>query len=153
VTYSKTEDGVKDVMGLDVVLDSVEPLGVMVSDANKLLPTFEVKSPQEFAVTPVIRECVKEGVEVGNFLVEVGEDSKQAKLFVDDGELVVGEDSFFEGKDLFPVHVVVGVPTCVKVRQDLVLDVSKSGSIDTTKQDLIKIKSRSSGESCATSPH
>jgi hypothetical protein len=41
----------------------------------------------------------------------------------------------------------------VKVRQDLVLDVSKSGSIGTTKQDLIKIKSRSSSESCATSPH
>jgi hypothetical protein len=35
----------------------------------------------------------------------------------------------------------------VKVRQDLVLDVSKSGSIGRTKQDLIKIKSRSSGES------
>jgi hypothetical protein len=35
----------------------------------------------------------------------------------------------------------------VKVRQDLVLDVSKSGSIGVTKQDLIKIKSRSSGES------
>jgi hypothetical protein len=37
----------------------------------------------------------------------------------------------------------------VKVRQDLVLDVSKSGSISATKQDLIKIKSRSSGESCS----
>jgi hypothetical protein len=107
VIYSKTEDGVKDVMGLDVVLDSVEPLGIMVSDANKLLPTFKVESPQEFAVAPVICECVKEGVEVGNLLVEVGENSKQAKLFVDDGELVVGKDSFFEGKDLFPVHAVV----------------------------------------------
>jgi hypothetical protein len=107
VTYSKTEDGVKDVMGLDVVLDSVEPLGIMVSDANKLFPTFKVESPQEFAVTPVICECVKEGVKVGNLLVEVGENSKQAKLFVDDGELVVGKDLFFEGKDLFPVHAVV----------------------------------------------
>jgi hypothetical protein len=94
-------------MGLDVVLDSVEPLGVVMSDANKLFPTFKVESPQEFAIAPVIRECIKEGVEVGNFLVEMGEDSKQAKLFVDDGELVVGKDSFFEGKDLFPVHAVV----------------------------------------------
>jgi hypothetical protein len=41
----------------------------------------------------------------------------------------------------------------VKVRQDLVLDVSKSGSIGATKQDLIKIKSRSSGELCSTSPY
>jgi hypothetical protein len=40
VTYSKVEDGVKDVMGLDVMLDSVEPLGVVVSNANELLPTF-----------------------------------------------------------------------------------------------------------------
>jgi hypothetical protein len=69
---------------------------------------------------------------VGDFLVEVGKDSKQTKLFVDDGELVVSKDSFFEGKDLFPVHLMVGVPTCVKVRQDLVLDVSKSGSIKIT---------------------
>ena len=90
---------------------------------------------------------------MSNFLVEMGEDGKQAKLFVDDSKLVVGEDSFFEGKDLFPVHAVVAVPTCVKVRQDLVLDVSKSGSIGTTKQDLIKNKSRSSGESCSTSSH
>jgi hypothetical protein len=90
---------------------------------------------------------------VSDFLVKMGEDGKQAKLFVDDSELVVGKDSFFEGKDLFPVHAVVGVPTCVKVRQDLVLDVSKSSSIGATQQDLIKIKSRSSGESCSTSPH
>jgi hypothetical protein len=41
-------------MGLDIVLDSVEPLGVMVSDLNKLLPAFKVKLPQEFAVAPVI---------------------------------------------------------------------------------------------------
>jgi hypothetical protein len=65
---------------------------------------------------------------VGNFLVEVSEECKEIKLFVNGGELVVGKDSFFEGKDLFPVHLVVVVPTCVKVRLDLVLDVSKSGS-------------------------
>jgi hypothetical protein len=64
---------------------------------------------------------------VGDFLVKVGEDGKEAKLFVDDGELVVSENSFFKGKDFFPVHVLE-VPTCVKVQQDLVLDVSKSGS-------------------------
>jgi hypothetical protein len=51
---SKTEDGVEDVMGLDIVLDSVEPLGIMVSDLDKLLPTFKVESPQEFAVAPVV---------------------------------------------------------------------------------------------------
>jgi hypothetical protein len=62
-------------------------------------------------------------------LVEMGEDGKKAKLFVDDSKLVVGKDSFFKGEDLFPIHVTVEVPTCVKVRQDLVLDVSKSGSI------------------------
>jgi hypothetical protein len=90
---------------------------------------------------------------MGDFLIEMGEDGKQAKLFVNDGKLVVGKDSFFEGKDLFPVHLMVEVPTCVKVRQDLVLDVSKSSSIGATKQDLIKIKSRSSGEPCPTSPH
>jgi hypothetical protein len=44
---------------------------------------------------------------VGNFLVELGEDGKEAKLFVDDSELVVGKDSFFEGKDFFPIHVSV----------------------------------------------
>jgi hypothetical protein len=65
---------------------------------------------------------------VGDFLVKVGEDGKKTKLFVDDSELVVGKDSFFKGEDLFPIHVTVEVPTCVKVRQDLVLDVSKSGS-------------------------
>jgi hypothetical protein len=65
---------------------------------------------------------------VGDFFVEVGEDGKETKLFVDDSELVIGKDSFFKGEDLFPVHMLVAVPTCVKVRQDLVLDVSKSGS-------------------------
>ena len=49
-----TEDGVEDMMSLDVMLNSVEPLGVMVSDLDEFLPTFEVKSPQEFAVTPVV---------------------------------------------------------------------------------------------------
>jgi hypothetical protein len=49
-----TEDRAKDVMGLDVVLDSVEPLSVVVSNLNKLLPTFEMESPQEFAIAPVI---------------------------------------------------------------------------------------------------
>jgi hypothetical protein len=48
------EDGIEDMMSLDVVLNSVEPLGVMVSDPDKFLPTFKVKSPQEFAVTPVV---------------------------------------------------------------------------------------------------
>jgi hypothetical protein len=43
---------------------------------------------------------------VSNFLVKVGENGKKAKLFVDDSELVVGKDSFFEGKDLFSVHVL-----------------------------------------------
>jgi hypothetical protein len=48
------EDGVEDVMGLDIVLDSVEPLGIMVSDLNKLLPTLKMESPQKFAVAPVV---------------------------------------------------------------------------------------------------
>jgi hypothetical protein len=69
-----TEDRVEDVMGLDVMLDSVEPLGVVVSDSDKFLPPFEVESPQKFAVAPVICEGVKESIEVGDFLVEVGED-------------------------------------------------------------------------------
>jgi hypothetical protein len=49
-----TEDGVEDVMCLDIMLDSVEPLGVMVSNLNKLLPTFKMESPQELAVAPVV---------------------------------------------------------------------------------------------------
>jgi hypothetical protein len=52
--FSEMEDGVEDVMGLDIVLDSMEPLGVMVSDLNKLLPALKMESPQEFAVAPVI---------------------------------------------------------------------------------------------------
>ena len=39
---------------MDIVLDSVEPLSVMVSDLNKLLLAFKMESPQEFAVAPVI---------------------------------------------------------------------------------------------------
>jgi hypothetical protein len=35
-------------------LNSVEPLGVMVSDLDEFLPTFEVESPQEFTITPVV---------------------------------------------------------------------------------------------------
>jgi hypothetical protein len=65
---------------------------------------------------------------MGDFLVKVGEESEEVKLFVNGGELVISKDSFFEGKDLFPVHTVVAVPTCVKVQLDLVLDISKSGS-------------------------
>jgi hypothetical protein len=64
---------------------------------------------------------------VGDFFIQMSEECKETKLFIDGGKLVVGKDSFFEGKDLFPVHVAIEVPTCVKVRQDLELDVSKSG--------------------------
>jgi hypothetical protein len=49
-----TEDRVEDVMGLDVVLNSVEPLGIMMLDSDKFLPPFEMESPQKFAVTPVV---------------------------------------------------------------------------------------------------
>jgi hypothetical protein len=49
-----TEDGVKDVVSLNVVLDSLELLGVMVLDLDEFFPTFKVESPQEFAVAPVI---------------------------------------------------------------------------------------------------
>jgi hypothetical protein len=49
-----TEDGVEDMMSLDIVLNSVEPLGVVVSDPDEFLPMFEVKSPQEFAVAPIV---------------------------------------------------------------------------------------------------
>jgi hypothetical protein len=31
---------------------------------------------------------------MSDFLIEMGEDGKQAKLFVDDSKLVVGKDSF-----------------------------------------------------------
>ena len=40
-------------------------------------------------------------------MVEMGEDGKKMKLFVDDSKLVVGKDSFFKGEDFFPVHVTV----------------------------------------------
>jgi hypothetical protein len=49
-----TEDRVEGMMCLNVVHDSVEPLGVMVMDSDELLPTFEVESPQEFAIAPVV---------------------------------------------------------------------------------------------------
>jgi hypothetical protein len=49
-----TEDGVKDVMSLDIVLDSVEPLGVMVSDLDEFLPMFKMELPQELTVAPII---------------------------------------------------------------------------------------------------
>jgi hypothetical protein len=48
------EDGVKDVMGLDIMLDSVEPLSIVVLDLNKFLPTFKMESPQEFAIAPIV---------------------------------------------------------------------------------------------------
>jgi hypothetical protein len=48
------EDGVEGVMGLNVMCDSVEPHGVMVSDLNEFFPPFEVESPQEFAIAPVV---------------------------------------------------------------------------------------------------
>jgi hypothetical protein len=49
-----TEDGVEDVVCLDVMCDSIEPLGIMVMDLNELFLTFEVESPQEFIVAPVV---------------------------------------------------------------------------------------------------
>jgi hypothetical protein len=48
------EDGVEDVVCLDIVRDSVEPLGVVVTNVDELLLMFEMESPQEFIVTPVI---------------------------------------------------------------------------------------------------
>jgi hypothetical protein len=48
------EDGVEDVVCLDIMFDSVDPLSIVVMDLDKFLPTFEVESPQEFAVAPVI---------------------------------------------------------------------------------------------------
>jgi hypothetical protein len=48
------EDGVEDMMCLNVVHNSVEPLGVMMTDLDKLFLTFEVESPQEVVVTPVV---------------------------------------------------------------------------------------------------
>jgi hypothetical protein len=77
---------------------------------------------------------------VGDFLVQMCEEYEETKLFVNGGKLVVGKDSFFKGKDFFPVHAVVAVSTCVKVRLDLVLDVSKSVLTRLTKQDLIKVE-------------
>jgi hypothetical protein len=48
------DDGVEDMMSLNVVHNSMEPLGVMVLDLYEFLPMFEVESPQEFTVAPVV---------------------------------------------------------------------------------------------------
>jgi hypothetical protein len=48
------EDRVEDVVCLNVMRDSIEPLGVVMANADKLFPTFKVKSPQEFVVTPIV---------------------------------------------------------------------------------------------------
>jgi hypothetical protein len=101
------EDRVEDMVCLDVVLDSMKPLSVVVTDLDELFPTFEVEPPQEFTITPIICQCVEEGVEVGDFLIEVGKKCEETKLFVDSGELVVGKDSFFKGKDFLPIHLMV----------------------------------------------
>jgi hypothetical protein len=49
-----TEDRVEDVVCLDIMCNSVEPLSIVVMDSDKFLPTFEVEPPQEFVVAPVI---------------------------------------------------------------------------------------------------
>jgi hypothetical protein len=49
-----SEDGVEGVMGLNVMLDSVEPLGVVVSDSDKFFPLFKMKLPQPLIVSPVV---------------------------------------------------------------------------------------------------
>jgi hypothetical protein len=48
------EDGVEDVVCLDIMHNSIEPLSIVVTDLDKFLPTFEVESPQEFIVVLVI---------------------------------------------------------------------------------------------------
>jgi hypothetical protein len=48
------EDRVEDVVCLDIMCDSIEPLHVMVLDTDELFPMFEVKSPQEFVVSPIV---------------------------------------------------------------------------------------------------
>jgi hypothetical protein len=48
------EDGVEDVVCLDVVCDSIEPLSIVMMDADKLFPMFKMKSPQKFVITPVV---------------------------------------------------------------------------------------------------
>jgi hypothetical protein len=48
------EDRVKDVVCFDIMCNSVEPLSIVVTDLDEFLPTFEVESPQEFAIAPVI---------------------------------------------------------------------------------------------------
>jgi hypothetical protein len=49
-----SEDGVEDVVRLNIMRDSVEPLGVMMTNVDELFPTFEVESSQEFVITPVV---------------------------------------------------------------------------------------------------
>jgi hypothetical protein len=49
-----SEDRVEDVVCLNVMHDSVEPLGIVMANADKLFPTFKVKSSQEFIITPVV---------------------------------------------------------------------------------------------------
>jgi hypothetical protein len=92
---------------------------------------------------------------VGNFLIEVGKECKEMKLFIDGSELVVSKDSFFKGKDLFPVHSVVvdssylcqgSTGPCAQCEQVLF-------NQQLAKQDLIKVKTKSKGKSCFTSPH
>jgi hypothetical protein len=39
---------------LDVMCDSIEPLGVVVTNVDELFPMFEVKSSQEFVIAPVV---------------------------------------------------------------------------------------------------
>jgi hypothetical protein len=48
------EDGVKGVVCLDVMCNSIEPHSVVVTDSDKFFPMFEVESPQEFTVTPIV---------------------------------------------------------------------------------------------------
>jgi hypothetical protein len=48
------EDRVEDMVCLNIVCDSIEPLSVMVTDLDELFPIFKVESPQEFIITPVV---------------------------------------------------------------------------------------------------
>jgi hypothetical protein len=48
------KDRVEGVVCLDVVCNAVEPLSIVVTDLDKFLPAFEVESPQEFTIAPVV---------------------------------------------------------------------------------------------------
>jgi hypothetical protein len=48
------KDRVEDVVCFDIMCNSLEPLSIVVMDLDEFLPTFEVESPQEFTVAPVI---------------------------------------------------------------------------------------------------